>query len=80
MSDTIDDAQAREQLDRELAIQAQAQRIAESHAPRRADVDALCIDCGDPIEPARLAVLAGKTSRCAQCARDHEHRMRGYRQ
>ena len=79
MSDSIDAAQDREQLDRDLALHAQAQRVAESHAPRREGIDALCIDCDEPIEPARLAVLAGKTSRCAQCAKDHEQRMRGYR-
>lgn len=79
MSDSIDDAQAREQLDRELAIQAQTRRIAESHAPRRDGIDGVCIDCGEPIEPERLAVLAGKTSRCAQCAHDDEQRMKGYR-
>lgn len=79
MSDSIDMAQEREQLDRELALRAQAQRVAESHAPRKDGVDGRCIDCGDAIEPGRLAVLAGKTSRCASCAHDHEQRMRGYR-
>lgn len=79
MSDTIDDAQANEQQDRDQAIRIQSLRVDESYAPRRADIDATCIDCGDPIEPARLAVLTGKTSRCAQCARDFEQRMRGYR-
>ena len=79
MSDAIDRAQDREQLDRELALRAQAQRVAESHAPRAAGLDASCIDCGEPIEPERLAVLAGKTSRCASCAHDYEQRTRGYR-
>lgn len=79
MSDSIDAAQEREMLDRELALRAQAQRVTESHAPRRAGIDTQCISCDQPIEPDRLAVLAGKTSRCAQCARDHEQRMRGYR-
>lgn len=77
MSDTIDDAQANEAQDRAIALRLQLLRIAESHAPRRAGIDGQCIDCDEPIEPARLAALAGKTSRCAQCARDHEQRMRG---
>lgn len=80
MTDTIDDAQANEEQDRAIALRLQMLRVAASHAPRRAGIDGLCIDCDEPIEPERLAVLAGKTSRCAQCARDYEQRMRGYRQ
>ena len=79
MTDTIDHAQANEEQDRAMALRLQATRVAASHAPRREGIDERCIECDQPIEPARLAVLAGKTSRCAECARDHEQRMRGYR-
>lgn len=79
MSDAIDKAQEREALDRELALRAMSERIAASHTPRDVSVDGLCIDCQEPIEASRLRVLAGKTSRCASCAHDFEHRMRGVR-
>ena len=79
MTDVIDLAQQTEEADRAAAIAATQARIAASYAPRAAGVDALCIDCDEPIEPQRLAVLAGKTSRCASCGHDHEQRMRGYR-
>lgn len=74
--DPIDAAQDREAMDRELALNAQRQRTAASFAPRMPGADALCIDCDEPIETARLAVLAGATSRCASCARDYEQRLR----
>lgn len=79
MTDILDDAQRSEEQDRDRAVAAVLQRIAAAHAPRVAGVDGTCIDCGDPIEPARLAALDHKTSRCASCAADHEQRCRGYR-
>lgn len=79
MSNVFDDAQHRELLDRELAIKAQLQRVAESHAPRRPGLEGVCMDCELPIEPARLAALNGKTCRCARCAQRWEHQMKGYR-
>ncbi|MCP1375376.1 TraR/DksA C4-type zinc finger protein [Dyella lutea] len=79
MSDEIDRAQQRDAEDRDRAIEATRQRIAASFTARDRSIDGRCIDCDEPIEPARLQVLAGKTSRCASCARDHEHRMKGYR-
>lgn len=80
MSDDIDRGQEAEQLDRERALQRQLERQAESYRPRDGAVDGICIDCSEPIEPARLQALCGKTSRCASCAHDHEQRARGYRQ
>jgi RNA polymerase-binding transcription factor DksA len=77
MSDSIDDAQEREQLDRDLALRAHELRVAASFEPRRAGIDGMCIDCDEAIEPIRLKVLAGKTARCASCAKTHEQRMRG---
>lgn len=37
--------------------------------------DRTCRDCGDPIEPRRLAVLP-TTTWCAECARDADRRSR----
>lgn len=79
MSDDIDRAQASDEQDRDRAVSAALQRIADAQAPRNASVDGVCIDCDEPIEPARLAALAHKTSRCASCATDYEHRMKSYR-
>jgi len=76
MSDSMDYAQRAEAFDRDVALANQQARVAAALAPRTAGVDALCIDCEEPIEPARLAALCGMTSRCASCAVDHERRMR----
>lgn len=75
MADAIDQAQAREQMDRELML-AEHHRRAAAHesAAGTPSLDGLCIDCDEPIELARLAVLR-VTSRCASCARDFERRM-----
>lgn len=80
MTDDIDRAQEGEQRDRERALARLQQRLDAARAPHDAAADGACIDCGEPIEPARLRVLCGKTSRCASCAHDHEQRARGYRQ
>lgn len=77
--DEMDRLQELEQFERDQALQKTRERIAESFRPRTDGVDGLCIDCEEPIEPPRLTVLNGKTSRCAQCAHDYEQRMRGYR-
>lgn len=79
MSDDIDRAQERDAQDRDRATALTLQRIAAAHAPRDPSIDGLCIDCDEPIEPARLAALDHKTSRCAGCATDYEHRLKGYR-
>lgn len=79
MTDQIDPVPELEQRERDEGVQRVRDRIAESFKPRAPGVDAICIDCDEPIEPQRLAVLAGKTSRCASCAQDHEQRSRGYR-
>lgn len=71
MADDIDRAQEREQLDRDLALRAQQERVAASFQPRDPRVASLCIDCDAPIEPERLRALAMKTSRCAACAQIH---------
>jgi RNA polymerase-binding transcription factor DksA len=79
MIDVIDQAQHAEELDRATALERHHRRVAASFEPRRPGIDGLCIDCDEPIEPERLAVLAGKTSRCASCAHDHERRLRSHR-
>lgn len=79
MSDDIDRAQQRDEEDRERALVAMRARIAASNASVNTSLDGLCIDCEEPIEPARLAALARKTSRCRDCAGVFEHRQRGYR-
>lgn len=72
-------AQDYQLADTERAIEHARARLAASFAPPRPGLEAVCIDCEEPIEPARLTALAGKTSRCASCAHDFEHRSRGYR-
>lgn len=79
MSDDIERGQESEQADRDRSLAETLRRIAESNAPRNASIDGICVDCDEPIEPARLTALAHKTSRCASCATDFEHRMKGYR-
>lgn len=74
MADDIDRAQAREELDRDFALAAMQRRIAASFAPRDGAVDGTCLDCAEPIEPARLAVLRGCCSRCIGCQEQWEKR------
>jgi RNA polymerase-binding transcription factor DksA len=79
LTDDIERAQESDAQDRGRAEAEALRRIAEANAPRNTSVDGICIDCDEPIEPARLAALDHKTSRCASCATDHEHRLKGYR-
>lgn len=74
MTDDIDRAQERDAYDRDRAVAAALARIAASRLPHDATVDGQCIDCEQPIEPARLAALAHKTSRCLHCATAYEQR------
>lgn len=73
MSDVIDQAQIREEMDRDIALDAQRRRIEEAFAPRNPDAANWCIDCDGAIEPERLRVL-GFTARCASCAHDFARR------
>lgn len=79
MSDVIDQAQDREQVDRDFALRAHQLRVAASFQPRRKGIDSQCIDCDNPIEEERLKALAGKTSRCAHCARVREKKEKEFR-
>ena len=76
MSDIIDMAQDIEERERFMALSRMRERIDASFTPRPPGLERLCMDCDDPIEPERFAALAGKTSRCASCARDYERRLR----
>lgn len=78
MTDDIDRAQAREEQDRDLALAALRERIDAALTPRDPSLDGLCIDCDEPIEPARIAALRGCVSRCIECASAAEQRARGY--
>lgn len=70
MSDEIDRAQAREALDRELALEAQRART-----PRGMATSDTCEDSGALIEPKRREILP-HTTRCASCAHDRERDQR----
>ncbi len=70
--DDMDRAQAREELDRLSALEAQRMRCLHANAPRDARLDGLCADCGEPIEAARMAALRNCASRCIDCARTFE--------
>lgn len=73
MVDEIDIAN--ERIDRDLAAAIAAQL---ARGQRDAvSLDGTCCDCGDAIEPARLAALRGCTIRCAACARMWEDGRRG---
>lgn len=76
--DDVDAAQAREQNDRDVALLAMRERIDAALVPRDASIDGVCIDCDEPIEPKRIKALPN-CSRCIECAKRHEHRLRGYR-
>ncbi|WP_424682932.1 TraR/DksA C4-type zinc finger protein [Frateuria sp. YIM B11624] len=75
----MDRLQELEAFERDQALQRVRDRIEESFRPRADGIDGLCIDCDKPIEPKRLQVLAGKTSRCAGCAQKHEQQLVGDR-
>jgi RNA polymerase-binding transcription factor DksA len=75
MADIVDNAQAREEMDRDIALRAVQERIAESFGKRDPNSDTLCIDCDEEIEPARLAAVP-RTARCACCANAWEQRLR----
>jgi RNA polymerase-binding transcription factor DksA len=76
MVDDMDRAQTLDGFDREVAMSNVQARIAAANTPRDVSVDGRCIECDLPIEPARLAALRGATSRCADCARQFEQRVR----
>jgi len=70
VSDVIDAANERAELDLRLALEAHQRRQPVAGAPCTE-----CEDCGASIEPERLKVLP-YTNRCASCAHDYERRAR----
>lgn len=65
--DELDLSQQREERDRDIALAQHAARRRAVHTP----VDGLCVDCEEPIEPARLRAL-GDTEHCSACAHRRE--------
>ena len=76
MTDDMDRAQQLDGFDRDVALTNTRARIAAAREPRDPAIDRQCIECDQPIEAARLTALRGATSRCADCARQFEQRMR----
>lgn len=69
MADLADEAQRQEQAILNAALAAAQPRGQEPQ--RIKDGQVVCIDCGEPIPPARLAAVLG-ACRCAACQEDHE--------
>lgn len=69
--DEFDRAQELEQRQRDQAISRARHRKRET--PRMHDGVRVCIDCDDPVEPARIALLPD-AARCISCQTDHERR------
>lgn len=69
MTDWLDRAKEREELERELALSAQLARV-DFSAPSLSD----CHDCGEPIPEARRAL--GGVTRCVACQSVFEKRAR----
>jgi phage/conjugal plasmid C-4 type zinc finger TraR family protein len=63
MPDVFDQAQEREQLEREAAIR---RVLLDAADDQRATGDHDCADCEEPIPPERLAILPG-AARCVHC-------------
>ena len=66
--DDMDVAQEREQLDRELALQAMRSRLASDDA---GSGNGVCEGCGEEIDPRRLAAMP-HASRCVECQQQLE--------
>lgn len=69
MPDLVDMAQLYETLDREAAIR----RVVQRKQDQQHVVDGVvrCRDCGDPVQPERLAAMPD-ACRCTECQRDME--------
>lgn len=74
--DVFDQATAREELDRELALKRHAQRYPGATA-RMAYAPTHCADCGSPIPEARRAALPG-VAICIGCQLEAERLARLY--
>lgn len=74
--DVFDQATAREELDRELALKRHARRYPGAWA-RMAHNPTHCADCGSPIPEARRAALEG-VAICIDCQLESERLARLY--
>lgn len=73
--DEADRAKTLEQEDRQRALDAHANRSRETEQPREVDGVRICLDCGEPIDPARLQARP-ESVRCIWCKHIKEHRQR----
>ncbi|SEM78989.1 phage/conjugal plasmid C-4 type zinc finger protein, TraR family [Syntrophus gentianae] len=75
MPDEIDQAQHHDELFREQALSSHYNRVRKKAGLHRSLAGGTgcseCIDCGEPIEPARLAVMPNAI-RCLDCQSRHE--------
>ncbi|SEM75113.1 phage/conjugal plasmid C-4 type zinc finger protein, TraR family [Syntrophus gentianae] len=75
MPDEIDQAQHHDEFFREQALCSHYDRLRKKTGLHRSLAGGTgpseCIDCGDPIEPARLAVMPNAI-RCLDCQARHE--------
>lgn len=80
MPDVIDEAQEREQRDRDTALAEAAtrRRIEESMRPFDISTPRWCVDCHVQIEPQRLAAMP-VAMRCTCCATRREQELRAGR-
>lgn len=73
-ADPVDAATALSEREREAAV-ADYRRL---RAARSLNESGRCADCGDAIDPRRLA-LDAMVERCVSCQSEHEQRARSYR-
>lgn len=76
--DDADRAKLREQADRRIALETQRARARESDPPLEIDGVRHCVDCGEPIPPARLAARP-EAVRCIACKERKERQDQMYR-
>lgn len=71
--DEADYAKELEMADRERALAAQQSKSREYEVPRERNGVRVCLDCGDPIDPKRLAARP-EAVRCVWCKYIKERR------
>lgn len=73
MTDILDRAGELEQRDRDAALARQAAAESEHERPFEIEGVRVCLDCFEPIAPARLAANHDAV-RCVECQQDSERR------
>lgn len=71
--DELDRAKELEMADRESALNRQLEQAKETETPLERDGVRVCLDCGDPIDPKRLAARP-EAVRCVWCKYIKERR------